>query len=379
MEATDSDGAAHWPPHPSMNTSTSRDRLWRKRLNELNAVWPDFVSGQTAGLHKTRVASRRIREALPIVAASASPAKVKKLNKKMRALTRCLGPIRELDVELGLLEDKSKTEGVPGRAIEMVRRDVAARRQALRQELADNAPVTDLKKLLKKLERVATTGKSGKTRKSGERAEGRGKKGKGPKSREQSAESKLEVQWRGVLATRLMRRAKALGVAIEDAGPLYAPERLHEVRISTKKLRYALEIARDAGVAAATPLVKLLKRHQERLGHLHDLQMLLRHVRETEASPTVGSARKRSHGVRRHAGPRMPEAARRFRRAPRRDVFCRERRATSDRACPHDATAASGACRRPARAIRPSAPRKINADAAVRAVSDSPRCGGRAW
>ena len=67
MEATDSDGAAHSPPHPSMNTSTPRDRLWRKRLNELSAVWPDFVSGQTAGLHKTRVASRRIREALPIV------------------------------------------------------------------------------------------------------------------------------------------------------------------------------------------------------------------------------------------------------------------------------------------------------------------------
>jgi CHAD domain-containing protein len=58
------------------------------------------------------------------------------------------------------------------------------------------------------------------------------------------------------------------------------------VRISTKKLRYALEIARDAGVAAATPLVKILKRHQERLGKLHDLQMLLKHVRETDG---VGS------------------------------------------------------------------------------------------
>ena len=137
-----------------MNTSTSRDRLWRKRLNELSAVWPDFVSGRTTGLHKTRVASRRIREALPIVGVAAPPAKVKKLSKKMRALTRSLGPIRELDVELDLLERKSKTDGVPGRAIEMVRREVASRRQALRDELAGNAPVGDLKKLLKKLERV---------------------------------------------------------------------------------------------------------------------------------------------------------------------------------------------------------------------------------
>ena len=257
-----------------MNASTSRDRLWRKRLNELSAVWPDFVSGRTTGLHKTRVASRRIREALPIVGASAPPAKVKKLSKKMRALTRSLGPIRELDVELGILDDKSKTAGAPERAIEMVRREVASRRQALREELAGNAPVGDVKKLLRKLERVGTA----------VRAETKGKKGK-----RQKADRAFEAQWRGVLATRLMRRAKALGAAIEDAGPLYAPERLHEVRISIKKLRYALEIARDAGVPASAGLVRLLKRHQERLGHLHDLQMLLKHVRETEASPGVGS------------------------------------------------------------------------------------------
>jgi CHAD domain-containing protein len=282
MEVTDPDGAAHSPPHPSMNTSTSRDRLWRKRLSELSAVWPDFVSGQTSGLHKTRVASRRIREALPIVGASASPSKVKKLNKKMRALTRSLGPLRELDVELGILEDKSKTEGAPGRAIEMVRREVASRRQALREELADNAPVTDLKKLLRKLERISEKRTSGKRRGAkakGQRAEGKGQKGK----------SDTEAYWRGVLATRLMRRAKGLATALEDAGPIYVPERLHDVRISTKKLRYALEIARDAGVMAATPLVRLLKRHQERLGDLHDLQMLLKHVRETEALPGVGS------------------------------------------------------------------------------------------
>ncbi len=296
MGAIDPDGAAHSPPHPSMNTSTSRDRLWRKRLSELNAVWPDFVSGRTAGLHKTRVASRRIREALPIVGATAPPAKVKKLSKKMRALTRSLGPIRELDVELDILEDRSKTEGVPGRAIEMVRREVASRRQALREELADNAPVSDLKKLLKKLERVAGKGARGKGR--GARGKGRGAKGKGQRAeskgqkvgdRGQKAESETEAHWRSVLATRLMRRAKGLTTALEEAGPIYVPERLHGVRISTKKLRYALEIARDAGVIAATPLVRVLKRHQDRLGHLHDLQMLLKRVRETEASPGVGS------------------------------------------------------------------------------------------
>jgi CHAD domain-containing protein len=252
-----------------MNVLTSRDRLWRKRLNELSAVWPEFVHGRTTGLHKTRVASRRIREALPVVGVTAPPAKVKKLNKKMRALTRALGPIRELDVELNLLEQRA--DGMSERALEMVRREIAARRQALRKELADQSPVTDLKRLLRKLEKVAE-----------------GKRAKKAKERGAKAMHKLEAEWRGVLATRLMRRGKSLEAALEEAGPVYAPDRLHDVRISTKKLRYALEIARDAGVPAA-PLLKILKRHQERLGHLHDLQMLLKHVRESESSPVVGS------------------------------------------------------------------------------------------
>ena len=255
-----------------MNTSTSRDRLWRKRLDELSAVWPEFLNGRTEGLHKTRVASRRIREALPIVGVEAPAGKVRKLNKKMRALTRSLGPIRELDVELGLLADRSSSDGVPGRALEIVRREVASRRQALHDELAAHAPIGDLKKLLKKLERVG-----------GHRHQAEGERQKA------GGDTEIDTQWRGVLAARLMRRAKTVAAAMQHAGALYVPERLHEVRISTKKLRYVLEIAGDAGISAALPLVRILKRHQERLGHLHDLQMLLKHVRETEASASGGS------------------------------------------------------------------------------------------
>ena len=259
-----------------MTVSTSCDSLWRKRLYELSSVWPDFVGGRTAGLHKTRVASRRIREALPIVGVCAPAAKVRKLDRKMRDLTRYLGPIRELDVELDILDDESKPDGVPERAIEMVRREIAARRDALREDLEKNAPIGDLKKLIRKLERVAERHEKEKGK--GKREDGRAKK-----------ERAFEEQWRGVLATRLMRRAKSLRAAVDQAGALYAPERIHDVRIATKKLRYALEIAREAGLTGAVPLVRSLKRHQQRLGRLHDLQSLLKHVREAEASPGIGS------------------------------------------------------------------------------------------
>jgi CHAD domain-containing protein len=178
----------------------------------------------------------------------------------MRALTRYLGPIRELDVELGMIEKRLAGDEARS-ALSAVRREVAARRQALRQKLKDDRPIGDLKKLRKKLEKVSA-----------------------PKGGDET-----EDAWRAVLAATLVRRAKRLKAALDDAGPLYAPERIHGVRVATKKLRYALEIAADAGQAAIAPQLKALKREQERLGHLHDLQSLLKHVQRAQASPRVGS------------------------------------------------------------------------------------------
>ena len=242
-----------------MNVRTSYDGLWRKRLDALDKVWPEFVAGETEALHQARVASRRIREALPVVGVHSAPAKVKKLRRKMRDLTRYLGPIRELDVELGMLEKWSASDDVSRSALALVRREVAARRQALREKLKDEKPAFDLKKLLKKLQKVA-----------------RAKRGH-------------EGSWEAALAATLMRRARGLKVVLEEAGPLYTPERIHDVRIAIKKLRYALEIAQDAGQAGIKPLLKVLKREQDRLGHLHDRESLLKHVHEAEASPRVGT------------------------------------------------------------------------------------------
>ena len=244
-----------------MNVRTSYDGLWRKRLDALDKVWPAFLAGETEALHKARVASRRIREALPVVGAPASAAKVKKLRRKMRDLTRYLGPIRELDVELGMIAAQAGGDDVSRSALALVRREVASRRQALREKLKDEKPVSDLKKLLKKLEKVAS----------------------------HKDDHDHDQERRAALATTLMRRIKTLKSGLDEAGPLYAPERIHGVRIATKKLRYALEIALETSQPGAKPLLKVLKREQDRLGHLHDLQSLLKHVREAEASPRVGS------------------------------------------------------------------------------------------
>jgi CHAD domain-containing protein len=62
---------------------------------------------------------------------------------------------------------------------------------------------------------------------------------------------------------------------------------LHRVRIAAKKLRYALELAADSGTGEAAPLVRALKRVQNTLGRLHDLQVLQHHVAEVQAAPPL--------------------------------------------------------------------------------------------
>src|SRR5262245_21051945 len=168
-----------------MNVRPSYDSIWRKRLDALNNVWDEFLSGESEALHKARVASRRIREALPVVAAEAPSSKVKKLRRKVRGLTRELGPIRELDVELSMLDKEASDRSVPRPAVVAVRREVVSERHRLRERLYSSPPVTDVKKLIKKLERVA----------------GQRKKRESDERKGSERGLKRERMWRAALAT----------------------------------------------------------------------------------------------------------------------------------------------------------------------------------
>ena len=65
------------------------------------------------------------------------------------------------------------------------------------------------------------------------------------------------------------------------------PARLHLVRIAAKKLRYALELADEARAADTGAMVRRLKQTQDTLGRLHDLQVLIEHVRTVRLDAAV--------------------------------------------------------------------------------------------
>jgi CHAD domain-containing protein len=244
-----------------MNPQEPPETLWYKQLAALERSWPDVRRGDAEGLHQARVASRRIREALPIVAAGDDPARVRKLGRKVREVTRALGPVRALDVSVTVLAELEGRMGAQKPGFVLLRNSLASGRRRLRRRMMASMDGMDIERLIGRLARLAP----------------REDPNRGRRSRENGA-------WRGVLAARTLRRAARLREAVESAGALYVPERLHAARIAAKRLRYVLEVAVQAGVPGVSALVPPLKSIQGTLGRLHDMQVLLERGRELHAS-----------------------------------------------------------------------------------------------
>jgi CHAD domain-containing protein len=217
---------------------------------------PLAIKGSDVGVHQARVATRRLREAVPVLASGLKQSKAGKAGRKLRRLTRALGGVRELDVTLHLLDELASSDELSRPALQDVRLHVMAERDDKREAMLTRLADVNVEKLKRRLASVAV-------------AVGGDRSG----------------AWRQVLGARLMKRARRLAAAVEQAGHLYAPDQLHQVRIAAKKLRYALEMAADSGVRAAAPHVRALKRVQEALGRLHDLQVLQGHVAAVQAAP----------------------------------------------------------------------------------------------
>jgi CHAD domain-containing protein len=224
-------------------------QLLQRQSRALKRHLPGAIKGDDRAVHQARVASRRLRESVPVLSAGLKGSKANKARRKIRRLTGALGMVRELDVTLTVMDELVASGEVPRAAIDALRAHVLTERQQRRDDMLERLDGIDADKLGRRLASVCDA----------------------------LGQAETE-QWRQVLGKRLLKRSKRLATAVDSAGHLYAPERLHAVRIAVKKLRYALELAAGGGVKPAAPLVRTLKRVQEMLGRLQDLQVLLEHV-----------------------------------------------------------------------------------------------------
>src|SRR5882724_3082846 len=87
---------------PAMSDSAGRYTLLRQRLDAFTRKLGRIHEGDIEAVHSTRVASRRLRELLPLLELDAST--TRKLVRRVRNVTRELGAVRQLDVLMLMID-----------------------------------------------------------------------------------------------------------------------------------------------------------------------------------------------------------------------------------------------------------------------------------
>lgn len=231
-----------------MSRRTPIDTLLAPRVSALTSVVTSALAGEPEAVHQTRVASRRLREVLPAFVA-ADTRRGRDVAAAVRRVTRALGSVRELDVALGLFDAAVTADGLRPVARATARRALqTARSSALRQARTTLTParVARLRARLDAL--TAPTAPTAALDREGMSA---------------------------ALHARTLRAGRRLRKAVDHVTTVYAPARLHRVRIAVKRLRYALEAEGAArGARRASSQVQQLRAIQDLLGRAHDLHVL---------------------------------------------------------------------------------------------------------
>jgi CHAD domain-containing protein len=239
-----------------MDRTPPSELLIRQRLRALEKNLPAAAKGNVNALHQARVASRRIREALPLVSAGS---RGRRLERQMRKITQTLGPVRDLDVALQILDEMERSGGVSRPALTRLRQAVSRERQLLYIDMKRRLDAYDLEKLHK-------------------RAVGAARRTAGPRGLRDPKRVARAQQ-------RAASRGERLRMAIENAAGIYLPDRLHDVRIAVKKLRYALELVRELSGSRGTAKLRTLKNSQDLLGRIRDLEVLIARIRGVQGAP----------------------------------------------------------------------------------------------
>ena len=193
-------------------------------------AWPGTsqaaLEGDEHAIHQARVATRRLREIVPIVI-DIRAGRGARLRRRLKRLTAALGPVRELDVALGAAGQPCRGRaGDAGRwrcgtiwrrggawpSSTCARPSIPGRARRLLARLAD---------LVEDLDLASRRGHGG-----------------------------LPTRERRRLARGVIDRARDLGIAVAEAGAILIVDRVHAVRIATKRLRYALELTGRAAAGA---------------------------------------------------------------------------------------------------------------------------------
>ncbi len=271
-------GAA--PMEPGALLAEAGRSALRAQWKKLKAHEPQVREGDHDAVHDMRVATRRLRAMLEVLADSVyRPGTAGRLRKGLKRLAAALGAVRDTEVLLEAVADySSHLAAGEGDGLDSLVRELNERRDKAREALLEELDRKRTHKLLDRLERFVTAAGAGVASEASEAAE-------------------VPLRVRDVAGSALWSRLET----IQRYAPLM-PEAplplLHRLRIACKHLRYTIELFEDALIPEAVALREDLMRAQDHLGTLHDLVVLLPLVDgllQTSSNQQDGLQRYRAH------------------------------------------------------------------------------------
>ncbi len=226
-------------------------------------------------LHDMRVATRRLRETLSMFGLFYPPRRLKKALSRVKKVTRVLGVTREVDVNAMLLaslpipETASSAQRMAKEHLLEILEGERARRHRKMQKAF---PRLDLMALQRELRALT---------KSGMTAEIKIHSSSPSDPMNASGNSWLESLWQEKGRPFLQCNVEKLKAMDDHA--------LHQLRIQTKKLRYALEIINPIFGNSFDLLIQSARELQDLLGECHDSDVLMAFIRDHREALKVGN------------------------------------------------------------------------------------------
>jgi CHAD domain-containing protein len=218
-------------------------RLLAERIRAFFRHLPHALAGQPEGIHQMRVAGRRLRVTLPLVARKPAGGRVRRARRTLKRLIRAAAGGRDLDVGLELFDEQVVAADGASREAEALRRGLGGARTRGRRRMREailDADIAGLRRDLRAL--VASV---------------------------EAAESVVLARVRQARDVD----GEALLARLETLGDTFDGEALHDVRRRARRLRYVGEAAAEVGGETGTA-PKRLKQLQEHLGGIHDAGVL---------------------------------------------------------------------------------------------------------
>ncbi|MCI0620798.1 MAG: CHAD domain-containing protein [Acidobacteria bacterium] len=245
-------------------------------------------SGEVEPLHDMRVATRRLRETLQLFQQFYAPARFKRMLGKVRKTTRILSLPREMDVNLELLRSCELAGGLVVHAtcehlLALFEKEQCRLKRRMLREF-DRLELNVLETDLRLLAESAVPPRSKTHRLFAEH---------------QAAEFEVFTQR---ISQSLLEKARPVIEFVPTREALQRDDRLHELRIRTKKLRYAMEILKPLLPASAgEPPIELCRALQDILGSFHDYAVLIGRLQQHQQEVLQKGLLLLSHGCSRIA------------------------------------------------------------------------------